>query len=380
MPTEPGQSGPVDPARAPLVSVIIPARNEEYSIGDCLMSLCRQEGVSFEIIVVDDGSTDGTRAIAEFIAGVRVIDAGPLPAGWIGKSHACHVGARAARGGWLLFTDADTFHKPGSLSRAIAEAGRRSAALLSYSPQQLVTGFRQRALMPLIFSELACSYKPKEVSNPAAPAAAANGQYLLISREAYEAVGGHRAVCADVLEDVALARAVKRSGRPICFRNAPDAVHTRMYRSWPQMREGWTKNLALLFPHAERLAAVRALEFIASVGTLGAGAVAAMAGRKKLALAAAAVGAASSVNLLRRVRKAHFDPLCSALAPFGLPLFAYLLARSRISLKEGRVTWKGREYLRKQEQTARADAVGEESRESSEEELRAGSQEPEIVP
>jgi hypothetical protein len=308
-----------------------------------------------------------------------VIDAGPLPAGWIGKSHACHVGAIAARGRWLLFTDADTFHKAGSLSRAVGEACRHSAALLSYSPQQLLTGFRQRAVMPLIFSELACSYKPKEVSNPAFPAAAANGQYLLITRAAYEAVGGHRAVCSDLLEDVALARAVKRSGRPIYFRNAPDAIRTRMYRSWPQMREGWTKNLALLFPNAERLAGVRALEFIASVGTLGAGAVAAMAGRKKLALAAAAVGATSWVNLLRRVRKAHFDPLSCALAPLGLPLFAYLLACSRISLKEGRVTWKGREYLRKQQQTARAEAVGEEPRGSSEEKLRAGSEEP-IVP
>jgi cellulose synthase/poly-beta-1,6-N-acetylglucosamine synthase-like glycosyltransferase len=335
-------------APAPLVSIIVPARDEEVSIGDCLMSLRRQDEVSAEIIMVDDGSADRTHAIAEFIAGVRVIHAGPLPAGWIGKNYACHVGARAARGKWLLFTDADTHHKPGSLARALAEANAHGASLLSYSPEQIVFGFAQRTVMSLVFAELAETYRPAEVSDPAAPAAAANGQYLLITREAYEAVGGYAAIASELLDDVELARAVKRSGRKLFFRNGHDAVSTRMYRSWPHMREGWTKNLSLLFPDAEKLAARRSLEFAASVGALGVAAIAAMTGRKKLALAAAAIGGLTSTNLLRRVRKAHFDPLSTALAPLGLPLFAYLLSRSRICHKEGRVEWKGREYRRKE--------------------------------
>ena len=115
-------------------------------------------------------------------------------------------------------------------------------------------GYGRKSVMPVIFAELASTYCPSEVSDPASPAAAANGQYILISREAYDAVGGHTAVATSLLEDVALARAVKRSGRKIFFRYGGDAVRTRMYRSFAQLREGWTKNLALLFRSPMRLA------------------------------------------------------------------------------------------------------------------------------
>ena len=143
----------------------------------------------------------------------------------------------------------------------------QGAALLSYSPEQEVHGFWERAVMPVIFAELAGRYRPAEVSDPRSAVAAANGQYLLISREAYEAVGGHAGVAGDLLEDVALARAVKRSGRGIFFRFGGDGVRTRMYRSFAQLREGWTKNLALLFPSPLRLAVVRLLEFGLIVGS-----------------------------------------------------------------------------------------------------------------
>ena len=122
--------------------------------------------------------------------------------------------------------------------------------------------------MPVIFADLAASYRPSQVSNPKSPAAAANGQYILITREAYNAVGGHAAIAGNLLEDVALVRAVKRSGRKIFFRFGDDAVRTRMYRTFAQLREGWTKNLALLFPHPVRLAALRALEFILILASL----------------------------------------------------------------------------------------------------------------
>ncbi len=250
----------------PLVSVIIPARNEEGSLAGCLESLVRQRDVPSEIIVVDDGSTDRTRAIAESFSGVRVIDPGPLPTGWSGKSNAAAAGARLARGDWLLFTDADTVHVQGALARALDEARAHQAALLSYSPAQEVHGMLQSAVMPVIFAELACTYRPCEICDPAHPAAAANGQYLLISREAYDAVGGHAAIAHTLLEDVELARAVKRSGRRLRFRFGGDAVRTRMYRSFAGLREGWTKNLVLLFPAPGHLAARRALEFAAMAG------------------------------------------------------------------------------------------------------------------
>jgi len=246
----------------PAVSIIVPACNEVACLGACLESLLAQQGVDFETIVVDDASTDGTRAIAQSFAGVRVISPGPLIAGCSGKCNAVQAGADVARGEWLLFTDADTVHLPGSLARALREAREHHADLLSYSPAQEVHGVLERALMTVIFAELATTYRPKDVSDPSSPVAAANGQFLLISREAYNAVGGHGAVSRTLLEDVALAQAVKNSGRRIYFRYGGDMVRTRMYRNLPALWEGWTKNLALLFPQTLRLAARRGIEFL----------------------------------------------------------------------------------------------------------------------
>jgi glycosyltransferase involved in cell wall biosynthesis len=326
------------------VSVIVPARNEEACLGACLESLAAQTGLDFEIIVVNDGSTDRTREIAQSFPRVRVVDADPPPSGWTGKNNAMAAGASVARGDWLLFTDADTVHRPGSLARAVAEANTRSAALLSYSPEQEVHGLWEKTVMPVIFAELAATYRPVLVSDPKSSAAAANGQYILIAREAYDAIGGHAAVSASLLEDVALARAVKASGRKIFFRFGGDAVRTRMYRNFAQLREGWTKNLALLFPSPLRLALLRVTEFVLIAGGVAASVVAAARGHFKPAVAAAIVAATIYGFLLNRIRRAHFSQDANALALVGLPLFAYLLLRSKLSHKRGSVLWKGRTY------------------------------------
>ena len=252
------------------MSVIVPARNEEACLGACLDSLLAQTGVDFEIIVVDDQSSDGTREIAASRSGVRVSEAGPLSLGRSGKCNAAQSGADVAGGAWLLFTDADTVHLPGSLERSLREAREHQVALLSYSPAQEVRGLIENAVMPVIYAELATSYRPKDVCDPASEVAAANGQYLLITRAAYDAVGGHAAVSHTLLEDVALAKAVKRSGRKLRFRFGGDAVRTRMYRTWRDLLDGWTKNLALLFPRTLRLAAIRGIEFLLAAGGIGA--------------------------------------------------------------------------------------------------------------
>ena len=260
----------------PAVSVIVPARNEEACLGACLDSLLAQTGVDFEVIVVNDQSTDQTRQIAASRLcgqGLRpgyVIDARPLPEGCSGKCNAAQAGADVARGAWLLFTDADTVHLPGSLERSLREAREHQAALLSYSPAQEVHGLVENAVMPVVYAELATAYRPQDVCDPASGVAAANGQYLLITRAAYDAVGGHAAVSHTLLEDVALAKAVKRSGRKLRFRFGGDAVRTRMYRTWTNLRDGWTKNLALLFPQTSRLAAIRSMEFLLAAGGIGA--------------------------------------------------------------------------------------------------------------
>jgi glycosyltransferase involved in cell wall biosynthesis len=351
---------------------LVPARNEEDNLGRCLSSLVAQRGISFEVIVIDDHSADGTCALAQQfatpvpaavrancalrsaavpttvcsdLARVVVIEArSPLPEGWTGKANALWSGVRLARGEWLLFTDADTEHAMGSLASVVREAEENGADMLSLSPEQEVEGFCERALMPVIFAELAATYRPREVSDPAKPAAAANGQYLLIRRAVYDEVGGHEAVAGDLLEDVALARKVKGAGRKLAFRMGKGIVRTRMYRGWEQMREGWTKNLALLFPGARGLAYRRLGEFAALAG-LPVVAGAAFRTRSRW-LGAPALAAAGFfwMKFLLRMRRAHFDPLSMALSVFGLPLFASLLLASERAHGAGRVAWKGRNY------------------------------------
>lgn len=330
---------------APVVSVIIPARNEEASLGACLESLVLQTGVDFEIIVVDDHSTDHTHEIATSFPKVKVIEAAPLPIGWTGKNNAVATGARQARGRWLLFTDADTVHVLGSLARALSEAQQNHVELLSYSPEQIAVTFWEIATLPVVFAELARQYPPSKVSDTSSPVAAANGQYILVRRDTYDAVGGHAAVAADILEDVAFARAVKSSGRKIRFRYAADAVRTRMYRNYAQLREGWTKNLALLFPMPGWLATRTFLFWVFPFANL------------LLPLFVPAIvhrawwfvpGGLVFVRNTARMRRANFDLMMEIPgALVGMPMFAYLLLRSKRAHANGRVPWKGRTYSEK---------------------------------
>ena len=327
-----------------MVSVIVPARNEETCLGRCLESLAAQTGVSFEIIVVDDGSTDRTREIAQSFPGVRLLEPGPLPPCWSGKNNALVAGAGEARGEWLLFTDADTVHRAESLARAVAEAQQQKAALLSYSPEQEVRGFWEKAVMPVIFAELASTYRPTEVSDPRSAAAAANGQYILVSREAYDAAGGHAAVGASLLEDVALARAVKASGRQIFFRYGGDAVRTRMYRSFAQLREGWTKNLALLFPKPIALALWRILDLLLFVGlpALALGIFWLVPWQRWVILL---IWARTLWRFYSRVARSNFPAWDVTISILGIPMFVYLLIRSVVYLRiKKNVVWKGRSY------------------------------------
>src|SRR5580692_6631435 len=219
------------------LTVIVPARNEEDCLGACLQSLVSQSeevfelGKDWDLMVVDDHSADSTAEIARGFAGVTVMEAGKLEKGWTGKANAIWTAARKARGRYLLFTDADTIHEPGDLRRAMHEAERHKAGMLSYSPRQIVSGIAQRILMPLVFCELALAYPPAQVSDPAQRIAAANGQFLLVEREAYRRMGGHASVSGKVLEDVELAFIAKRRRVGLRFRYAADAVASRMYRS-----------------------------------------------------------------------------------------------------------------------------------------------------
>jgi len=344
--------------RSPLVSVIVPARNEETNLERCLRTLVIQEGVPFEVIIVDDGSIDGTRRIAESftrikrcpgvrtndLSEVRVVDAPALPPNWTGKCNAVIEGVRRSRGEWLLFTDADTEHLPGSLVAALDEAKKVDAAMLSYSPEQKLSGVTQKLVMPVIFGELATRYRPREVSNPSSPTAAANGQYILIRRDVYDKVGGHAAVAGELLEDVALARNVKRSGARMLFRLGAGRVRAYMYRDAREMEQGWTKNLALLFSQPEKLASRRMFEFVAlSVLPFLAAADFAF-GVSTPGIAAAFAALLLWWRYFARVSRAHFGPLLTIAGVFGLPIFAHLLRRSAQAHAQRKVEWKGRTY------------------------------------
>ena len=335
-------SGIVNSDPQPDVSVVVPVRNEQDCLAECLHSLVAEEGTSNEVIVVDDHSTDSSAAIVASFP-VRVIAADPLPQGWSGKCNAAWSGAKVAKGKWLLFTDADTKHASNSIAVGLHEAERFDAGLLSYSPKQEVRSFAERALMPVVFAELAVCYPPALVCDPNSAIAAANGQYLLIRRDVYDAIGGHAAVAGAILEDVELARRAKQAGYKLRFRMA-HVVSTRMYRSFGAMWEGWTKNLALLFPNPSRLAFSRLLEFAVIVACAAIAVLKWTSGDKAIALIAALLAIARYAVFFSRIWRAHFDWLSNALAIFGLPLFAILLLNSDISHRRGKVRWKGREY------------------------------------
>ena len=338
---------------APLkLSVVIPARNEEDCIGDCLRSLVPQSeagwelGRDWEIVVVDDNSSDRTHAIAAEFPGVTLLYAPALQKSWTGKANACWAGAKAARSEWLLFTDADTVHQHGHLSLAVVEAERHNVAMLSYSPRQIVTGIWQRALMPLVFSELAATYPPAKVSDPETHLAAANGQFLLVRRDDYFRIGGHQAVRDAVLEDVELANIIKRRKLGLRFRYAPDAVSTHMYRSFNAMFEGWTKNLALLFGNPLALAAWRLLDLALLIGLpLLAWFFYEQNAQLVIIGALLLLWMRNLWRYYRRVAKSNFPFVDCLISPLALPLFAVLLYRSWfVHTLTKRVSWKGRDY------------------------------------
>lgn len=342
---------------APLVSIIVPARNESVNISVCVASLLNSLYPKSEIIVVDDGSVDGTgdivRILAEHAGGrLRLVEGEPLPEGWLGKPWACWQGYRQARGELLLFTDADTRHDDTLLGHAVGALKQRQADLVSVMPHQVMGSFWERLILPHIFTILAMRYHDlKRVNRSRRPRdVIANGQFLLVTREAYEAVGGHEALRDEVVEDQRLAQRMVANGRRIFIAHAHDLMDTRMYRSLHGIVEGWSKNLA----RGSRSAAPRwispfvpwlivlylAVVWIAPPATLVTSLFTPLDGTVvSWSLAASILGLLFwfIVHVWTRV------PVQYALAyPFGAAAAAVLFIRSAV--RGDRVVWKGRSY------------------------------------
>ena len=239
-------------AELPPLSIVVPARNEERQIEQCVRSLLEQRHSDFEVVVVDDCSDDATAQILARIAAedsrLRVVSGAPLQAGWVGKPWALTQGARVARGEWLLFTDADTFHYSDGAASVQQAAIDRGLGVLSVLTDQDLVSFAERALMPSLFLAILGGTGPiGDVGDASKPEVALfNGQYIMASRAAYEAIGGHAAVRNEIAEDLELARRFKRDGRfRIALTGSDGVAHTRMYRSLPEIWAGFTKNFAL---------------------------------------------------------------------------------------------------------------------------------------
>jgi len=237
------------PAEAPLISVCIPARNEERNIRLCVESMLVQDYPNFEIIVLDDRSTDATPEILRQLAArddvLKITHGSDLPAGWAGKPHALFQASAAARGQWLCFVDADTFLAPEALSSCYAKAIETKADMFTIMTFQILGSFWEKVVMPIVMTALSVGFSPRKVNDPKSKDAIANGQFILIKRPVYDAIGGHESVKDQIVEDKAIAEQVKRNGYRLIVADGSAVAQTRMYTSLPEMWEGWTKNIYL---------------------------------------------------------------------------------------------------------------------------------------
>jgi glycosyltransferase involved in cell wall biosynthesis len=332
------------------VSAIVPARNEEAVIVACLESLAVQEEIA-EILVIDDQSSDRTaefvRSLAEKYSKVRLIESTELPPGWVGKNHAVWIGAGEAHGDWLLFTDADAVHSTDSAAKALAIAAGNHADLVSFSPEQVMKTWYEKAVIPYVFTRLNHRFRFADVNDPKNSAAAANGQFILIRRDAYDAIGGHASIAGEVLEDVALAARVKGAGYRLWFGGGQGIVHVRMYRSFAAMWEGWKKNLYSLMggtPDFVNSGIARAMWPIL-LALLAAVSIGRITGSSSLAAIVLAVGLVGILIAYdAELESSGFSPRLLAYAIPGRILFTALLWASYRSHRSGRLEWKGRAY------------------------------------
>jgi chlorobactene glucosyltransferase len=354
---QPGEPMDKAPSSLPLISVIVPARNEERNICRCVDALLGQTYPNFELIVVDDRSTDLTGKILDEMATrelrLQVIHGSDLPANWVGKPHAIIQGAAIASGDWLCFVDADTFGSAHLLLSAYLMANELHADLFSVLTGQEMGSFWEKVVLPLVFTGLTFGFSSRRVNDPDKPDAIANGQFILIRKRVYQAVGGHRSICDSIVEDKDLARLVKGNGYRLVLADGRQVAVTRMYTSLPEMWEGWTKNIYLGL--RDRLGL---LLFGTCMGLLGAlflplwlaGGIAWFAYSGSLVAGFVAIQALIlwAYLLWTRARvslRFNISPLYAFTLPLGALVFTAMMFTSAYKVFSGKgVSWKGRVY------------------------------------
>jgi chlorobactene glucosyltransferase len=334
----------------PRISVVVPARNEQAVIAACLESLAQQEEIA-EIVVVNDQSTDKTAEIVRGLAAkhprIKMMEVCELPAGWVGKNNAVWLGAKEAKGEWLLFTDADAIHGEHSVSRTLEIANERDAALVSFSPEQVLKTWYEKALIPYVYCRLGKRFNFEQVNDPGKSAAAANGQFLMIRRDAYEAVGGHASIAGEVLEDVALAKRVKRAGYRIWFGSGKGIVRVRMYGSFGAMWQGWKKNLYKLMGGSRETLAQEIATALAPVLAVLVATTTVSGLTESVAAGLTTLGVGILITYVAYGRELKHNDFPVGLIWYGIRgrlLYAAVLGASYRSHVRGKLEWKGRTY------------------------------------
>jgi chlorobactene glucosyltransferase len=243
----------------------VPARNEERDIRACLTSLLKQNYPHFEVIAVNDHSTDATGEIIQSLASefsnLSVLEGQALPAGWLGKPFALHQAARQARGDYLIFTDADPVFKPHALTTAVHAMAVRDLELLTLMPGTEFGSFWERAVQPVIFAFIAALSRFKKINSPDHATAMGFGAFIMVKKAVYDQIGGHEGVKYEVLEDVMLAKRAKKAGCNLLAADAKSIFSIRMYHSLKEIWIGWRKNIFI----AMKKSIVRALFHICVV-------------------------------------------------------------------------------------------------------------------
>lgn len=350
------------PENAPLISICVPARNEERNIGRCVQAILAQTYLNFEVIVLDDRSTDSTPQILSELAAcdprIRVISGSHLPPGWAGKPHALVQAASAARGDWLCFIDADTFLTRDALAAVIVRTVETAADMFTLMTGQIMLTFWERAVLPLVMLALSIGFSPRKVNDPNRKDAIANGQFILVKRSVYTAVGGYEAIKDSIVDDKDLARLVKSAGYRLVVADGRQVASTRMYTSFPELWEGWTKNIYLGLRDDQGLLLLGIFgAFLAFTAAL------LLPGWIILGvyLAASGGGFADSLVLVEGVllwgylifwrargsREMGIPVWYAFTTPIGAGVFAAMMVTSAWNVLSGRgVTWKGRTYTR----------------------------------
>jgi chlorobactene glucosyltransferase len=355
-----GGAGPTA-GRWPSVRIIVPARDEARSIARCVGSLAEQDYPEFRVVVVDDRSTDDTARLAREVprGNAKAVEVRPgalLPPGWFGKPWACAQGAAGAEEELLLFTDADTVHSPSALLRSVSALTADLSALSLLGKQELGS-LGERLVQPQMFTILGLRFRgmDRPLGQRDRRNAIANGQYILVRRDAYEAIGGHGAVRGEVAEDLRLAQELTGAGHLLALRRADDALSTRMYRSLREVMNGWTKNVAIgASQSAGRWGGIALMGMVFyALGLwvapplilVSAAAASFFAVPTPPAVLSWALGATLAGLAAWSVAYRRFDvsPFYALLYPVGAALVAAIAVRS--GWRGGRrVEWKGRRY------------------------------------